>query len=391
VRDRFDILDDLLDARGADGYLIEADGDDADQFFLSGYHAPDPFTTLYTPDGVHLLVSGLEYTRAKTDSGGDTVRRHSEFDNAALREEYGRFEGSDRVLAAFLDEYGVESVSVPGTFPIARGDGLRDLGVEVVPDREGAVADVRAIKTDEEVEYIRATQKATEASMAAAEALISGATVDDDDTLYHEGEVLTSDRVRTEIEETLRERNCVFDECIVACGPAAARGHDTGSGPLLADTPIVVDIYPYDRGTKFYADMTRTFVKGEPSEQIREWYDLTEEALAAALDAIEPGVTGSEVHDAVCDVYEAAGQPTLRSDESTETGFFHSTGHGVGLEVHESPYLSRHGGELRPGHVVTVEPGLYDPEIGGVRIEDLVVVTEDGYENLTDYRIELCV
>jgi Xaa-Pro aminopeptidase len=137
--------------------------------------------------------------------------------------------------------------------------------------------------------------------------------------------------------------------------------------------------------------MTRTFVKGTPSDEIADWYELTQEAKRAAFDALEPGATGADVHDAVCDVYEDAGHPTLRSDERTETGFIHSTGHGVGLDIHEGPSLSPRGDELEPGHVVTVEPGLYDPEVGGVRIEDIAVVTEDGYENLTDYPEELVV
>ena len=113
--------------------------------------------------------------------------------------------------------------------------------------------------------------------------------------------------------------------------------------------------------------------------------------MDAAFDALEPGATGEDVHDAVCDVYEDAGQPTLRSDDRAETGFIHSTGHGVGLDVHELPRLSPSGGELKPGHVVTIEPGLYDPAVGGIRIEDLAVVTEDGYENLTEYAVTLVV
>jgi Xaa-Pro aminopeptidase len=137
--------------------------------------------------------------------------------------------------------------------------------------------------------------------------------------------------------------------------------------------------------------MTRTFVKGKPDAEIREWYDLTREAYETALRTIEAGVTGEAVDGAVCDVFEREGYPTLRTDESTEDGFFHATGHGVGLAVHESPSLNRFGGELQPGHVVTVEPGLYEQGTGGVRLEDLLVVTETGYENLNDYRRELGV
>ncbi len=226
--------------------------------------------------------------------------------------------------------------------------------------------------------------------MAAAEDLIAATDIEGG-RLVHAGDPLTSEAVKEEIEVTLLRHGCALDETIVACGADAADPHDRGSGPLSADEPIIVDIFPRDKSTKYHADMTRTFLRGDPSDEIREWYDLTERAKAAAFDALEPGATGTDVHDAVCAVYEDAGEPTLRSDERTETGFIHSTGHGVGLDVHELPRLSPNGGELRPGHVVTIEPGLYDPAVGGVRIEDIAVVTEDGYENFTDYEQSLVV
>jgi Xaa-Pro aminopeptidase len=210
-----------------------------------------------------------------------------------------------------------------------------------------------------------------------------------DGELVRDGETLTSERVKEAIEVTLLRHGCGLDDTIVACGADAADPHDRGSGPLLAGEPVIVDIFPRSKATKYHADMTRTFCRGEPTETVEEWYDLTRTAQDAALAAIEPGVTGAAVHDAVCEVYEDAGLPTLRSDETTETGFIHSTGHGVGLDVHERPRVAPGGEELEPGHVVTVEPGLYDPAVGGVRIEDLVVVTEDGHENLTDYPREL--
>ena len=210
-----------------------------------------------------------------------------------------------------------------------------------------------------------------------------------DGVLHEGGDPLTSEAVKRTVERTLLERDCVLDDTIVACGADAADPHDRGSGPLEAGEPVIVDIFPTDKETGYFADMTRTFCVGEPSETVAEWYDLTLEAQAAALEAIAAGVSGSEVHDTVCDVYEDAGLPTLRADDSAETGFIHTTGHGVGLDIHESPRISEEDVELEAGHVVTVEPGLYDPEIGGVRIEDLVVVTEDGHENLTDYEKRL--
>ncbi|WP_418285165.1 M24 family metallopeptidase [Halorubrum sp. DTA46] len=389
-----------LDARLADidtdGYLLDASQDDANQLYLSGFTGPDPFVTLYADGSVHVLVSGLEYGRATEEAAADTVERHADYDY-----EYGGREERYDMYAAFVRDKGVESVSMPPRGPVGTADALRDRGIGVTVDGDDALAEVRAVKTDEEIDAIREAQAANEAAMRAAESLLADAEVAGEDvstedvedgdvepgTLLYEGEALTSERVAEEIEVTLLRHGCALDETIVAGGAQAADPHNRGSGPLRAHEAIIVDIFPRSKATKYNGDMTRTFCVGEPSERLREWYDLTERAFEAALDAVEPGATGADVHAAACAVYEDAGEPTFRTDPDTETGFIHSTGHGIGLDVHELPRLASGGGELEPGHVVTVEPGLYDPAVGGVRIEDLVVVTEDGYENLTEYPI----
>ena len=377
-----------LDAENLDGYLIDADGTDADQRYVSGFGAPDPYQTLVTRDGVHLLVSGLEYGRATNEAAADTVSNTAAYDGQSLLAEYGPYEGRMRLLARFLDDHGVESLAVPQECPAGTVDGLREQGLSVTVETDGVVADIRAIKTDREIEFIRETQAANQRAMVVAERLIATADVRDG-TLYHDGEVLTSERVTTEIEIALLREGCALDETIVACGAQAADPHDRGSGPLEADESIVIDIFPRDKETKYFGDMTRTFVRGTPSDELARRYEVTREAFEAALDAVEPGTTGAVVHDVVCDVIEEAGYETLRSDPETDTGFIHGTGHGVGLDIHEGPRLSFTGGELEVGHVITIEPGLYDPAVGGVRIEDLVVVTEDGYENLTEYPISM--
>ncbi|SEH40863.1 Xaa-Pro aminopeptidase [Halopenitus malekzadehii] len=372
-------LAETIAGRDVDGYLIDADWEDPTQLYLSGFTGPDPFLTLYADGGVHLLVSGLEYARAKRESRADTVRRHAEYDF-----QYGGRERRLDMYADFLADVGVESVLMPDRAPVGTADGLRDRGITVAVDHEDAVASLRAVKSDDEVNRIRTAQRATESAMAAAESLLSEATVEDG-TLVHGGDVLTSERVREEIEVTLLRHGCASEETIVAGGAHAADPHDRGSGPLSAGDAIVIDVFPRDTDTKYFADMTRTFVVGEPGDALRERYDLTVSALEAAIDAVEPGATGEDVHVAACEVYEDAGYPTLRSDPDTDTGYIHSTGHGVGLAVHEPPRLSMGAGELEPGNVVTIEPGLYDPDVGGIRVEDLVVVTTDGCEVITDY------
>ncbi len=376
-------LDAYLERTGADGYLIEADGTDSDQRYLSGFTAPDPFVTLYTGD-VHLLVSTLEYGRAVRNARAESVARYADYDHRANVDTHGQTRGGHRTLAAFLEDHGVDDVAVPTAFPVGTADGIRELGVSVSADYDDVVESIRAVKTDEEIEHIRETQRANQRAMTRAEELLRSADVEDS-VLVHEDEPLTSERVKEEIEITLLRNGCALDETIVACGADAADPHDRGSGPLEAGESIIVDIFPRSKETGYYGDLTRTFCVGEPSETIAEWYELTAEAKAAALDALGPGISGSDVHDVVCDIYENAGIPTLRADENAETGFIHTTGHGVGLDIHEYPRVSTQHNELEPGHVVTIEPGIYDPEVGGVRIEDLVVITDDGYENLTDY------
>ena len=393
-------LDEHLADADLDGYLVDADGTDSTQRYLSGFDAPDPFTTVYTPETTAVLVSALEFGRANSESRADEVSRLADYDYRSLAAEHGGAEANARVVAAWLDDLGVDSVATPDRFPLGPADRLREHDITLRPDTDDVVTKIRAQKRPEEVEHVREAQRANEAAMRAAETLLRDAVVDagsadgsagDDagEVLSYDGAVLTSERVKTEIEATLLERGYGLDETIVACGVDAADPHDRGRGPLRPDRPIIIDIFPRSKTSGYHADMTRTFVVGDPDPTVREWFDHTNDAVTAALDAIEPGVTGAAVHDAVCDVYEGAGLPTLRSEPTTETGFIHSTGHGVGLDVHELPRIAPDGGELRPGHVVTVEPGLYDPAVGGVRIEDLILVTDDGYENLTDYAIDL--
>ena len=197
--------------------------------------------------------------------------------------------------------------------------------------------------------------------------------------------------MRARIREVCAEHGApTGDDIIVAGGPAGATGHESGSGPLAAGAPIVIDIWPRDEESGCFADMTRTFVAGGPAAaDVASWHSLCEEALERVYAILEPGVTGRELFGAACDVFEEAGEPTQRTKpegESLRDGFFHSLGHGVGLEVHEEPSLGRTGAdELVAGDVIAIEPGCYRNGYGGVRVEDLALVTEDGYERLTDF------
>ncbi len=387
----FTDLDSHLDSLGVDAYVIDASSSDSNQRYLSGFDAPDSFVSCYRPGELSLLVSGLEYSRAQKESHAETVERPADYDHHDLRKEYGPTEARHRVVAQFLADKNVETVAVAERFPVGTADGLREQGLSVSVDPDDILMEIRSVKTETELDSIREAQRANERAMAAAESMLAAATPNDDDVLVVDGELLTSERVKQEIEITLLEHGCGLDETIVACGERAADPHDRGTGPLSANEPIIIDIFPRNKTTKYHSDMTRTFLVGQASETLTEWYEITDAALKAALAAIKPGNTGEDVHAAACEVYENAGLPTFRTDPTTEVGFIHSTGHGVGLDVHELPRLSGGGGELRPGQVITVEPGLYDPAVGGIRIEDIVIVTEDGYENITEYPIEFVI
>lgn len=384
-------LDALLQDRDCDGYLLDSDAcRSSNQRYLSRFVAEDSFLTLYTPERIALLVTPLEYERARSESSADEVHHVEEYDGQQLARDRGPDAARSDVITRFLDQFQVDSVLVPRRFPVWTADALRDRGVVVI-DVDDALRGVRSVKAADEIASIRETKRAAEAAMRSAERLLSSATVKDG-VLRWEGAPLTSERVKHTMGTRLFERGCVPTRTVVASGTDAAHPHADGDGPIAADVPVVVDVFPRHRETGYHADMTRTFVAGEPSDEIRAWHDLTERAMDAALDALEPGVAGKAVDDAVCAVYEDAGYPTLRRSPTTDTGFVHDTGHGLGLDVHEPPRLGQGSdAELEAGNVVTVEPGLYDPEVGGVRVEDVVAVTANGYECLTDYPHDLSV
>ncbi|MDY6774898.1 MAG: Xaa-Pro peptidase family protein [Halobacteria archaeon] len=371
-------IDEAVEEEGCDAYLRTDSSDDSDMYYVSGFEAPDPFSLLRTQDETVLLVSPLEYSRAKKESLADEVRSTAEYTTGDIR---GSEDAEIEVAASFLEEYGVESVCVPRDFFLYTAEALRERGFEVTAVDDG-IEGTRAVKTDEEIRKIKAAQRANENAMEVAERLLREAEVKDG-RLVHEEEALTSERLRTEIEVDLIRARCDLDESIVASGSETADPHSRGSGAIEAGEPVIVDIFP--RRLKYHADMTRTFVKGEPTDEVREMYEATVRAQEAAFDVLDEGagVTGEEVHDAVCDSYEEVGYDTER--QGAEEGFIHSTGHGVGLDIHEMPRLSSGGGELEAGHVVSVEPGLYYQDVGGVRVEDLVVVRDGGYDNLTEY------
>jgi Xaa-Pro aminopeptidase len=353
---------------------------------------PDPFLYLERNGKRAVLIGSLEIPRVR-ELGGLEIFAPEELGLDDLREEgLTRDQISLRLAQRACERMGVTSAAVPHTFPVELADYLRSNGIELTPDRtvfEGR----RRVKNDEELAGIRRAQRAAEAGMAAARDLLRRAEQRNGGGLYADGEPLTCERLKRAIDEAFIANDCAADEFIVSHGAQSAIGHEMGSGQILAGEPIVIDLWPRDRESACFADMTRTFVVGEPSDELKQWQALVKEALDVALAAIRPGAKGFDIYKLTCDIFEAQGFPTQLSKEKgtvLEEGFFHGLGHGVGLEVHEAPGMGIFDQrELVAGDVVTIEPGLYRPGFGGCRLEDLVLVTEDGAENLTSFPYDL--
>jgi len=352
---------------------------------------PDPFLYVERNGERHVVLTSFEIDRVLEVAGAPEPHPNEEFGYDDL---IAKGLSSDEVLLEVaVNACGALAVTeavVPWTFPAKFADRLRESGVEVTPELD-FFEDRRRVKSEAELAGIRRAQRAAEAGMDAARELLRRAEPNGTG-LVVDGEPLTSERIKVSILEAFTARGTVADEFIVAHGPQSAVGHDMGSGAIVAGEPVVIDLWPRDIQTACYADMTRTYVVGEPSDEMVRYHALCKEALDQSLAAIRAGVQGADVFTLVCELFHEAGQPTQLSKqpgEVLENGFYHGLGHGVGLEVHEAPSLGRAPGAMVAGDVVTVEPGLYRHGWGGVRLEDLVLVTKDGAENLTEYAYDL--
>jgi Xaa-Pro aminopeptidase len=376
----------------ADAVLIYADSiRSADLRHAVPLAVPDPFLYAETNGTRYVFSNSMEAPRLR-ELGLFEVHVAEEFGVDELIES-----GLERrEILAQLALRSVKSLelgrfSVPETFPLWLADRLRAEGVELEVDQE-LFDDRRRVKTEAQIAGMRRAQKAAEAAMDACRELLRRSEIAGGDLLL-DGEPLTVERVKGAMSATFAAHDTTADEYIVAPGAQGAVGHDMGSGPIPAGVPLVVDIWPRDNGSGVYTDMTRTFVVGDVPDDVREWHRLVKEALDRAISEVRAGADAHAIFEGTCEIFEAAGEPTLRTKSPGEPlvdGFFHGLGHGVGLEVHEAPGLGQVSDKkLVAGDVVTIEPGLYRAGYGGVRLEDIVLVTEDGAENLTQYPYDL--
>ena len=355
----------------------------ADMYYATRFLSADPFIYLRFPHERKdiLIVLQMEYERARKESIVEEVR--SSLD-------YGYGLKTEEVIAKILHEEDIREVKVPRYFPLFTADALRNSGIEVVPVDELIMTKERETKDEKEINYLRKAQRACDHAMEIAITVIKESSVKDNFLMLN-GEPITSERVKAYVEHALIDAGCTCDsgEPVVACGKRAADPHFTGNGPIFANESTIIDIFPRLKTERYYADMSRTVVKGEPEKAIKEMYEAVLAAQNAALARVKEGVTCKEVHNLVCDIFEEIGYGTLR--KRSKKGFIHSTGHGVGLDLHENPRVADNDYELRKGNVITIEPGLYDPEVGGVRLEDMVLVLKNGCENLTKVEKKLTI
>ncbi|MDP6693641.1 MAG: Xaa-Pro peptidase family protein [Phycisphaerales bacterium] len=335
------------------------------------------------PDGTRtLILREIEMDRAKKHARADQVFGYSDFcPEGGLSGD--RDTAAAQSTAECLRRNGITTVISDRTLPLLYAEVIRSAGIAVELDPDMGVLD-RRVKDTEELAHLRQAQKITEEVMMMACETVARAIPENDGGLNFDGVSLTSERLRTMIDTFLLERNFFNPPSIVAGGSDGGDCHELGSGKIYTEQPVIIDIFPLDKKTMYNGDCTRTVVNGNIPNEIVRMHSAVVEAKKAATCATKAGVSGETVHLETIRVLNergyAEGLPK-EIDPSTFCSMPHGTGHGIGLDVHEPPLLDRNGAVLIVGDVVTIEPGLYSHALGGVRIEDMVVVTEDGCEN----------
>lgn len=394
-------IDRILTEKGLRGILYYSDSSkNANMYYLTGFLAPDPFVFIkkVNEDPI-LVVNQLELARAEKESKVKDVRPYSDYDfTKIVRSATELREGIMKFVASIAKkEFAVNApICVSPNFSVMLADYLRKEGVKIKPTLD-VVEKARETKEREEIEAIKTVQKGVEEATTNVIEFLAKADVGSDGKLYYrEGgkkQMLMVRKLRSIFDHAFADRGCVAeDETIIACGHYASMGHYTGKPRdiVKANEPVVLDVFPKSVRERYFSDMTRTVVKGRATKEIRRMFEVVLQARNAALDAIRAGVLGKDMQILCYDLFEKAGYQTVRGGKQISKGYTHGLGHGVGLEVHEGPGMGELSKfPLNEHNVITVEPGLYDPKIGGVRIEDVVEVTTKGCRNLTE--MEICL
>jgi len=357
--------------------IISNSEKDSNMFYATGFLVPDDFVYLEKNGKKIIYVDDLEFGRAKKEAKVDEVINYSEYGSKINRGIFGD------ILTDILKDNKVSKVTVPGNFKMRYAKILFDNKIKI--EIEEPFFKKRSIKNNEEIKKIAEVQKKNEKAVKAVIEIIKKSKIKKDKKLSYKNKILTSEFLKEILNIEFLKMGCVCENSIISCGKDSVDPHNFGKGALFANQPIIIDTFPKSQYSRYFADMTRTIVKGQANSEIKKIYNAVLEAQKLAISRIKKGVTGSVIHKSVQNYFENKGFKTEEKNGKIE-GFFHGTGHGVGLDIHELPNLNTNSKNiLKVGNVVTIEPGLYYSEIGGVRTEDLIVVTENGCENLTKF------
>ena len=394
-------LDNILSEKGAEALFLYSESfKNVNMYYLTNFLAPDPFILFKKLDtDPTIVINTMEFPRAQKESIVKDVRSYVDYNfveviKAAEEPKIGVMKFLASVAKKELGEK--TTICVPYNFPTMATDVLRREGLTIKPMFD-VIEKARETKETDEINEIKEVQAIVEKATTKIIDVIANCDVGSGGTLIYkeEGrrEPLTSSKVKSMMGHIFIDHGiAIEEELIVACGPPSADPHYHGEADdeLKANQPIILDIYPRSMRKRYWTDMTRTIVKGKASKEVKNMFEVVLEAKNASADALHDGVLGSDMFNLCCNIIEKAGYETIRGGKMIEKGFTHSLGHGVGLEIHEGPGMSEfYKFPLKEHNVVSVEPGLYDPKVGGVRIEDLVEVTQTGCNNLTKMKIQL--
>jgi len=362
--------------------IIDKSECNADLYYKTRFFVPDPCIYIEHKRKKILVLNDLEIDRGRQEATVDKVLSFSEYYKRINKSKKKKVSFADIVEVVFND-LGIKSAIVPGRFPLKYADALRKRGYKITPSNSDPLFDQRLRKTNNEVGYLKQSLKKTADSMKVAVDLISSSKIKKN-KLYLDKKLLTSEIIKGEINSSLSKWGFTAAHTIVACGIQGSMPHHGGTGPIYAGTPVVIDIFPRSQITGYFGDMTRTVIKGKPTPELKKMYKTVMEGQKIGISKIRHGIKSKEVHTAIVDYFEERGFKT-QSINGKQQGFIHSTGHGLGLEIHEPPRIGMGSEILEEGNVVTVEPGLYYENLGGIRIEDVVVVTKKGCEILSKF------
>lgn len=363
--------------------LYSASEGDANMLYAVGFFVPDPFIFFQHKGTRFAVLSDLEIDRAKKQAHVDRVLSLSEYQKK-LRKLGKTPAGIIDILDLLFRERGIRALIVPANFSALLADQLRAKGFSVQIKRDPFFAE-RELKNRVEVKNIVESLRVASLGFAAGVRMLKRTKTKRDGYLYLNGNRLTSEMLKTAVNTTIMAQGWLPSHTIISSGNQCVDPHHEGSGPVKAHTSIIFDIFPRSQHNGYFGDLSRTVVRGRASDRLKAIYATVQAGQKIAYDHIRDGVNGKEVHQKILDLFESRGFHTGRLNGRMQ-GFFHGTGHGLGLDIHEAPRIAPVDATLRTGHVVTVEPGLYYLGVGGVRLEDVVLVTPKGNRNLTDCR-----